>query len=103
MTIVNDQAAKITPGGTTAPEPERTGTSLALSGGGFRAALFHCGALRRLNELGVLSQVTTISSVSGGSIASGILAMQWPTLAASQTNGVFTTFDSAYCTAVHEY
>src|SRR5919199_5980552 len=48
-----------------APEPR---TALCLSGGGFRAALFHLGALRRLNEVGLLSQVDTISSVSGGSI-----------------------------------
>ena len=49
-------------------EPEsdrarREGTALCLSGGGFRAALFHLGALRRLSELGVLSQVDTISAV----------------------------------------
>jgi NTE family protein len=43
-------------------------------GADFRAALFHAGALRGLNELGVLSQVRTVSSVSGGSIASGLLA-----------------------------
>jgi NTE family protein len=42
--------------------------ALLLSGGGFRAALFHLGAMRRLHHLGVLARVTTISSVSGGSI-----------------------------------
>ncbi len=52
----------------------RTGIALALSGGGFRATLFHLGALRRLNELGVLSKVDTISSVSGGSLMSACLA-----------------------------
>jgi hypothetical protein len=31
------------------------GIALALSGGGFRAMLFHAGALMRLNELGLLS------------------------------------------------
>lgn len=100
---MNEQAAAISPGGTTPQALERSGISLALSGGGFRATLFHCGALRRLNELGILSQITTIASVSGGSIASGILAMKWPTLAASQKDGVFTTFDSQYCTAIHDY
>jgi NTE family protein len=63
------------------PARERSGLALCLSGGGFRAALFHLGALRRLNELGVLSQVDTISSVSGGSILAGHLAArlgQWP-------------------------
>jgi NTE family protein len=56
-------------------------TALCLSGGGFRAALFHLGALRRLNELGVLSKVDTISSVSGGSILAAHLATHvrpWP-------------------------
>src|SRR5947209_8645616 len=55
--------------------------ALCLSGGGFRAALFHLGALRRLNELGLLSQVTDISSVSGGSVISAHLAQRiqpWP-------------------------
>src|SRR5262245_42422448 len=55
--------------------------ALCLSGGGFRAALFHLGAVGRLNEIGVLSQVDTISSVSGGSILAAHLATQlrpWP-------------------------
>lgn len=55
--------------------------AICLSGGGFRAALYHLGALRRLNELGVLSQITTIASVSGGSILAGHLATKirsWP-------------------------
>ena len=62
------------------PGKGREGIALCLSGGGFRAALFHAGALRRLNDLGVLSRVRTISSVSGGSIASGLLATVWPRL-----------------------
>lgn len=41
---------------------------LALSGGGFRAALFHVGVLARLAELRVLPRVDVISTVSGGSI-----------------------------------
>ena len=61
------------------PDRQRSGRALCLSGGGFRAALFHAGALRRLNEAGLLAQLTTISSVSGGSIASGLLARLWPT------------------------
>ena len=47
---------------------------LSLSGGGFRATLFHLGAIRRLNELGILPKITTASSVSGGSILNGFLA-----------------------------
>ncbi len=51
-----------------------SGMGLALSGGGFRASLFHLGVTRRLHELGVLQQVTRISTVSGGSIFAGFLA-----------------------------
>jgi NTE family protein len=64
-----------------APQPERSGLALCLSGGGYRAALFHLGALRRLNELGILSAVDTITSVSGGSILAAHLAARvqpWP-------------------------
>lgn len=67
--------------------------ALCLSGGGFRATLFHCGALRRLNELGILSRVHTVSSVSGGSITNAVLATRWDELNASKQNGVFTAFD----------
>jgi predicted acylesterase/phospholipase RssA len=41
---------------------------LALSGGGFRAALFHIGVLARLAELDVLRRVEVLSCVSGGAI-----------------------------------
>ncbi|MGH8051272.1 MAG: patatin-like phospholipase family protein, partial [Arenimonas sp.] len=49
-----------------------SGIALALSGGGYRAALFHAGALVRLAELGVLSQITRVSAISGGAIIAGI-------------------------------
>lgn len=63
------------------PRRERRGIALCLSGGGFRAALFHLGALRRLNELGILAEIDAISSVSGGSIVAAHLATvlrPWP-------------------------
>ena len=41
---------------------------LALSGGGFRASLFHIGVLARLAELDLLRHVEVLSCVSGGSI-----------------------------------
>lgn len=50
---------------------------LCLSGGGFRAMVYHIGALRRLNELGLLSRLQEIASVSGGSITAGRLAYVW--------------------------
>ena len=60
------------------PEP---GMALCLSGGGYRAMLFHTGALWRLNELGYLPRLKRISSVSGGSITSALLGLKWPRLA----------------------
>lgn len=58
---------------TRAPEP---GLALCLSGGGYRAMLFHVGALWRLYELGLLKPMKRISSVSGGSITAGVLGLR---------------------------
>lgn len=63
---------------------------LTLSGGGYRAMLFHVGALWKLNEIGELRRLAHISSVSGGSIVAGILAMNWSRL--EFTEGVATNF-----------
>ncbi len=54
---------------------------LCLSGGGYRAMLYHAGALTRLNELGFLPRIREIASVSGGSIAAGVLGCAWSRLA----------------------
>lgn len=56
--------------------------ALCLSGGGLRATLFHLGvikALRRYEHGGrtALESVTTIFSVSGGSIVAGHLIREW--------------------------
>jgi len=72
------------------PDPQPTAGStetigLALSGGGFRAVLFHVGALWRMAELGILWKLDRVSSVSGGSIVAGRLASQWSKLVASPT------------------
>jgi predicted acylesterase/phospholipase RssA len=48
------------------PPPKPLG--LALSGGGFRAAAFHLGVLKRLRDLKLLGEVDVLSTVSGGSI-----------------------------------
>ena len=66
---------------------------LALSGGGYRASLFHLGAMRRLNEMGLLDKLGRISSVSGGSILSGFVADRM--LAAGQTTPHFADWESA--------
>jgi len=57
-------------------KPE-VGTALCLSGGGYRAMLFHLGVLWRLYEARLLQGVQRISSVSGGSITAGVLALNW--------------------------
>jgi NTE family protein len=62
------------PGEADHPEP---GIALCLSGGGYRAMLFHLGALWRLNEAGYLPRIDRISSVSGGSMTNGALALGW--------------------------
>jgi NTE family protein len=51
--------------------------ALALSGGGFRASIFHLGVLRRLAEAGLLGSVDVISTVSGGSIIGAYAALRW--------------------------
>ena len=50
---------------------------LALSGGGFRATLYHLGVLRYLRDAQVLNQVSHITSVSGGSIMAAHLVLNW--------------------------
>jgi predicted acylesterase/phospholipase RssA len=63
---------------------------LALSGGGFRATLYHLGLIRFLRDAGFLSQVCHITSVSGGSILAAHLALNW-----DRYNGSANEFDSA--------
>lgn len=55
-------------------EPVRLG--LALSGGGFRAAAFHLGVLKRLEELRILPRLKVLSCVSGGSITGSLYALR---------------------------
>ncbi|WP_404302704.1 patatin-like phospholipase family protein [Alicycliphilus denitrificans] len=55
--------------------PKRIG--LALSGGGFRAAAFHLGVMRRLAALGILDHIDLFTCVSGGSIAGGAVVKNW--------------------------
>jgi NTE family protein len=71
-----------------------TGTiALCLSGGGYRAMLFHAGALWRLNELGWLPKLDRVSSVSGGSIAAGVLAKHWDSLSFDPITGVASNYE----------
>jgi len=64
------------------------GIALALSGGGFRASLFHLGSLWRLNELGYLPLLDRVSSISGGSITAGLLGLRWRELTFQQNRAV---------------
>ena len=71
--------------------PEQ-GIALCLSGGGYRAMLFHAGALWRLNELGYLKKLARVSSVSGGSITAALLGVRWNQLEFGLNDGVAGAF-----------
>src|ERR1043166_3361804 len=65
------------------PQP---GVALCLSGGGYRAMVFHIGVLWRLYEAGLLGKIERISSVSGGSITAGLLGLKWRELSFQPVN-----------------
>lgn len=50
---------------------------LALSGGGFRATLFHLGVIRFLSQSRLLERVRHVTAVSGGSILAAWLLLHW--------------------------
>src|SRR5690348_7189827 len=83
--------------------PPEEGIAICLSGGGYRAMLFHLGAVWRLAELGFLGttgraarktdgslhpvgSLQRISSVSGGSLVAGVLGLKWVTLEVDRPN-----------------
>jgi len=72
---VDDASSPVRDAG--AKEAPQKGIGLCLSGGGYRAMLFHVGVLWRLNEAGYLPKLDRISSVSGGSITSALLGYRW--------------------------
>ncbi len=51
---------------------------LCLSGGGFRATLFHLGVIDYLRGAGLLSSISGIFGVSGGAVAAAALNRNWP-------------------------
>lgn len=79
--------------------------ALALSGGGFRATVFHLGVLARLaaDEQDLFPQVTYLSTVSGGSLCGGLVYslsnFHWPSgkeyldQVASNARRIMTTYD----------
>lgn len=80
--------------------PPQTGMGLCLSGGGYRAMLFHLGAIIRLNQAGILARLKRISSVSGGSITAGVLGYKWKRL--TFAGGIATNFDSEVTAALRQ-
>lgn len=88
--FATDQPVSRLPGDDASPT---AGTALCLSGGGYRAMLFHLGVLWRLNQAGMLPELDRISSVSGGSITAGVLALHWDDLDFDGT-GVAQGFES---------
>jgi NTE family protein len=73
---------------------------LCLSGGGFRATFYALGAVRYLSEARVLSSVKVISAVSGGSLAAGKLAAEWPKLIAGDDDAFVASVLEPMCRAV---
>lgn len=56
--------------------------ALVLSGGGIRAMVFHLGMMKLLAERGLMENIDKLSTVSGGSLLTGLIfqenQMQWP-------------------------
>lgn len=93
------ESAPIDGGPAPAPDPQTSSTAaansncserigLALSGGGFRATLFHLGVIAYLRYSGQLKNVKHICSVSGGSILAAHMALNW-----SKYNGTDLEFN----------
>lgn len=66
---------------------------LALSGGGFRASLFHIGMLAKLAELDLLRHVEYLSCVSGGSIIGAHYYLEVRNLLQDKTDAQITQDD----------
>jgi len=72
-----------------ASQPEQR-VARCLCGGGYRAMAFHVGVLWRHNEVGLLPKLDRVSTVSGGSITSCVLATNWADLKLDEETGVAT-------------
>lgn len=84
------------------PQFDKTGAALALSGGGYKAAAYHLGALLRLNQIGWLPKLKRISSVSGGSIAAAYLGLKWSRLG-FDAKGVGANFDTEFVAPMRDF
>lgn len=65
--------------------PDARRIVLSLSGGGFRATLFHLGVVLYLAEKKLLSRVERIVGISGGSVLAGHLCTNWQSYLADST------------------
>ncbi len=76
---------------TSSPQEERLEDTVALclSGGGYRAMLFHVGVLWYLDDALLLRKLGRVSSVSGGSIAAGVLGLRWSSLGGADRAAAF--------------
>jgi NTE family protein len=65
-----------------APAASDDPVAATFSGGGFRATLASLGVVRLLADVGMLGDLRYLSSVSGGSVANGMVAIAWPEIRA---------------------
>lgn len=77
------------------PPPVERDISVCLSGGGFRATLFHAGLLDYLNSLGALPRLEGVAGVSGGSITAAWLGSVWDELEFDE-RGVAVNLDEKF-------
>jgi NTE family protein len=108
--------ADVSPVSSSAPgrDSPAVGIGLCLSGGGYRAMLFHLGVLWRLAELGYLGTgehrgkhgpigtLRRVSSVSGGSIVAGILGLEWDRLRVDD-EGLLDRFRTLVVAPIQEF
>src|SRR5258706_2200942 len=80
-------------------EDPKEGVGLCLSGGGYRAMVFHVGVLWRLNEAGYLGKLDRVSSVSGGSITAAVLGLHWNDLG-FDAQGIARSFNERVVIAI---
>jgi predicted acylesterase/phospholipase RssA len=67
--------------------------ALSLSGGGFRATLFHLGVISYLRRVGMLQQVAAVCGVSGGAIIGAHLVQNWERYTGSDEEFESTALD----------
>ncbi len=85
------------------PDSVRAGKlGVALSGGGFRAALFHIGVLARLAERDLLRHIAFISTVSGGSIIGTFYYLKVKQLLEGKRLDALKPSAQGYCQLVKE-